>query len=412
MSATHQPRGALSQARLLIINFTGDVREAYNRLSAGGAETYHAQRYHIEGYAKLGMYAEHPCVLACVTSEQYDELLPNGVRAIGGGLADLNDPEPVFRLIEKIAPTHVVLSTPLRSIIRWLLTKEYRSIGCFAGSISNLQKGWLRQVVTRLRNADVGRCLNSPKFEWVASYGLASCRLLADAGVNENKIIPWDLLLDEHPGEFQAKKLPVGGGEFSVCYVGGIQEAKGVGDLIDAVARLQRPDFSVRATIVGDDSGGFARQRVAQHGLQSKVNLPGLLPNSEIEPLMHRSDVVVVPSRPDYPEGFPLVIHHALRARTPVVASNHPLFRVHLQHRVTAELFEAGNAKALADSLAHLLKDADLYARLSESSHDTWRQMRLPVKWHDIVERWMADTAEAKGWLGEHTMAVRQEGSA
>ncbi len=397
----------MSQTRLLIINFTGDVRDAYHRLANGGPETYYAQRYSLEAQASLQEYVDQVCVLACVGKEAYDEVLPNGVRALNGGLPHLNDPAPIFRLIEKIEPTHVALCTPELPLIRWLATKPYRSIGCFAGSIPNMNSGLLRQAITLFRRAKLARCLNGPKFEWVGSYGLASCNLLVDAGVKPHKIIPWDLLLDAEPGSFEPKVLTQEARDFSVCFVGAIQEGKGVGDLIDAVALLRKDGFPIRATIVGNDADGFARTRIEHHGLQDHVTLPGLIPNHEVEPFMRQNDVVVVPSRPEYPEGFPLVIHHGLRSRTPLVASNHPVFLLHLKDEVGALLFPAGDAPAMATAFRRVLTEPALYAQLSLSAHDTWRQMRLPVKWRDIIEHWIKGTAEDGRWLEQNTLAKR-----
>lgn len=400
----------MSQTRLLIINFAGDVRDAYHRLAGGGPETYYAQRYSVEGYARMGEFVDQSCVLVCTTAERYDEILPNGVRVIGGGLSDLNDPAPLFGEIERIAPTHVALFTPDARIVRWLSKRPYRSIGCFTGSIPNRHRhsNPLRWLVTWARNAQLASYLNGSAFEWVGSYGLASCTLLAEAGVKRSKIVPWDLLLDETPGPYPPKELPDPAQGYSLCYVGAIQEGKGVGDLIEAVALLRRKGFPIRATIVGDDREGFARTRIENHGVQSAVTLAGLIPNAEVEPLMQQSDVVVVPSRPQYPEGFPLVIHHGLRARTPIVASDHPLFLLHLKHETSALLFKAGKAQALADSLQRLLTDAKLYAQLSAASHDTWRSMRLPVKCFDILEHWLRDTSSDRAWLSQHTFTYKQ----
>lgn len=375
---------------------------------SGGPETYYAQRYSLEAQASLQEYVDQVCVLACVGKERYDEVLPNGVRALNGGLPHLNNLGPICRFIEKVEPTHVVLCTPELPLIRWLATKPYRSIGCFAGSIPNMNSGLLRQAITLFRRSQLARCLNGAKFEWVGSYGLASCNLLVDAGVKPNKIIPWDLLLDQEPGSYEPKELAQQARDFSVCFVGAIQEGKGVGDLIDAVALLRKDGFPIRATIVGNDADGFARTRISQHGLQDHISLPGLIPNHEVEPFMRQNDVVVVPSRPEYPEGFPLVIHHGLRSRTPIVASNHPVFLLHLKDEVGALLFPAGDASALAGAFRRVLTERELYANLSKQAHDTWRQMRLPVKWRDIIEHWVKGAPEDRSWLEQNTLAKRK----
>ena len=52
------------------------------------------------------------------------------------------------------------------------------------------------------------------------------------------------------------------------------------------------------------------------------VEFLGIVPTQTLEPLMRESDLVLVTSRHEYTEGFPLTIQHALRTRTPIVASD------------------------------------------------------------------------------------------
>nr|PZN13871.1 MAG: hypothetical protein DIU78_26805 [Pseudomonadota bacterium] len=246
-------------------------------------------------------------------------------------------------------------------MIRWLTAQRYRCLAAFSGSIPNADGSPFRKVLTRARNAMVAFHLNQECFEWVGSYGVGSCRKLVEAGVDANKVIPWDFLVEHDSGNLPVKALraePAGG--YRLCYVGSIQPEKGVGDLIEAVAHLKSIGFPVRAAIVGVDGAGYASDLVRRHGVADEVDLVGLVPNDRIEPLMHESDVVVVPSHPEYPEGFPLVIHHALRARTPIVASDHPMFRAHLRAGRDALLFPAKNAQALADGIYELLTDPEL----------------------------------------------------
>ncbi|NEQ88464.1 MAG: glycosyl transferase family 1, partial [Moorea sp. SIO2I5] len=40
--------------RLLIIQYAGDYREAFERLANGGPETYYAQKYSVDSVAEIG----------------------------------------------------------------------------------------------------------------------------------------------------------------------------------------------------------------------------------------------------------------------------------------------------------------------------------------------------------------------
>ena len=65
------------------MNYSGDYREGYSRLAAGGQETYHSQRYSVETTATIGRKFGNVGVLCCIGNEPYDEVMTDGVRAMG-----------------------------------------------------------------------------------------------------------------------------------------------------------------------------------------------------------------------------------------------------------------------------------------------------------------------------------------
>ena len=119
---------------------------------------------------------------------------------------------------------------------------------------------------------------------------------------------------------------------------------------------------------------------------------------------MRRADAVVIPSRHDYPEGLPLTIYEALAARTPIIASDHPMFRGALVHEESALTYPAGNAHALAEAIQRLSADATTYERLSENSEAAWRALQLPVSWGAFIERWVGDSPDEEDWLWAHRL--------
>jgi len=46
-----------------------------------------------------------------------------------------------------------------------------------------------------------------------------------------------------------------------------------------------------------------------------------------------------------------------------------------------------------------------LYHNLSVASHSTWHELRLPVKWAQLIDRWLDDSPESKQWLFEKLLA-------
>jgi glycosyltransferase involved in cell wall biosynthesis len=137
-------------------------------------------------------------------------------------------------------------------------------------------------------------------------------------------------------------------------------------------------------------------------GLNARIEFAGLVPNDEVRDRMRESDVVIVPSRHEYPEGLPLTIYEALCARTPIIASDHPMFAGALVHEQSALIFRAGDPAALARSVARLIEEPNIYEALSMQSAATWDRLQLPVKWDEMVEHWLADDV---AWLARYSLS-------
>jgi glycosyltransferase involved in cell wall biosynthesis len=386
--------------RLLIVQYAGDYREAFQRLAEGGDETYYAQKYSIDAVTEIRQRVESATVICCLTETPYDEVLANGVRAIGAGFHQQINVKKLIELIAEQQPTHLVVRTPIREVFTWAREQRVRTIGVFAESVSTSAS-----LRSKLRNFLLANLLNHRQIEWVATYGITSSLLFQKIGVKPEKIIPWDFLLDKDSGSLSHKTLQDNGKTWQLFYAGLLVPSKGVGDILLAVANLKKRGILVKLKIAGKGEKEFFVNLAEQLQIQDCVEFIGTVPTHTLEPLMRESDIILVASRHEYPEGFPLTIHHALRSRTPIVASDHPMFKTNLKHGINAMIFEAGNSVALAKCIEKLLSDSALYNRLSAASSSTWDELRLPVKWADPIERWLDDSPESKQWLFEHRLA-------
>ncbi len=103
--------------------------------------------------------------------------------------------------------------------------------------------------------------------------------------------------------------------------VASINPVKGQGLLIDAfaIAHAKRPD--IRLVILGkhSDAGYAARlqERIAHHGLQSVVSMPGY--RSDVYRFVDLARAVVMPS---FTEGWSLAISETLQRNAPVIATD------------------------------------------------------------------------------------------
>jgi glycosyltransferase involved in cell wall biosynthesis len=354
--------------RVTFVQYAGDYREALARLSGGGPETYQAQRYSVNF---VGSLAHDVAVICAVCDERYDAVLPNGVRAIGAGLAPGFDARALLPLLADTQPERLILTSPMIPVLQWAHRNKVRTITAMADSFQN------RTLKQKLRNRWLAHHLN--RIEWVGNHQLPASRALASIGVDPAKIIPWDW--PQQRSDYPPRTLSEG--KFELAYVGSISEAKGVGDLIRAVSGLD-----VNVTLYGPIVDPMPEA--------PNVCMAGVIPNAEVPAAMRKADAVVIPSRHEYPEGLPLTIFEALVARTPIIASDHPMFLGALSHGRSALIFPAGNAAALKETIQLLASTPSIYAHLSSSSGAAWDALQIPVTWGEYISRWLADD---KDWL-------------
>ena len=385
--------------RLVIVQYAGDYAEAFQRLAEGGSENYYAQKYSVDAVTEMAKRAESVTVICCMTPEFEDVVLANGVRAISCGFNHKIDPKKLIELITQQNPTHLVMRTTIPDIFKWAIKNKIRTIAVFAESIATTT--WRNKI----RNYFLAKLLNNKQIEWVGTYCLTSSLLFKEIGVKPEKIIPWDFLLESDPGSLSPKELPAGVNTLKLFYAGLLIQSKGVGDILEAVAKLRERNISVHLKMAGKGEEEYFAQRVEELQIKDSVEFLGIVPSQTVEHLMRESDLVLVTSRHEYPEGFPLTIEHALRNRTPIVASDHPMFKTYLKHGVNSLIFEAGNSLALAECIEKLISDSALYHNLSVASHSTWQELRLPVKWAELIDRWLDDSPESKQWLFEQRLA-------
>ncbi len=384
--------------RLTIVQYAGDMREAALRLSSGGQETYRGQNYtvsHVEGLARR---LESVTTITLRTEERFDTVLPSGMRAIGAGFNEEFDAGAAIPLVEVTKPDLLILHLPSTPLIHWARRKRVRTLMLLADSFSRSSlRRWAANML-------LARQLNSQSFDVVANHGRRASQQLVAMGVDPAKVIAWDYPPFHSPAQRPAKSAP--GDPAHLLYVGLLIPAKGIDDLIGAVKRLHQRGSRVTLDIIGGGGGGERLTGLIQHaGLDGHVRLVGQVPNKEIIDRMAQADLVVVPSRHEYSEGMPLTIYEAYCSRTPLIASDHPMFRGNVVDGESGLVFPAGDSHALADKISRALGDHRLYAALSENGAAAWEKLQLPVKWHELVDRWISGDAESRAWLRAHSMA-------
>jgi len=383
--------------RLTIVQYTGDYREAFQRFAQGGKETYHAQRYSVNLVGDLVQRVKNVSVICALSEERYDVVLDNGVRAIGAGLKQGFHPSEVVPHLVKTSPTRLSLTTPMVPILKWANANRIRTIVPLADSF---QKGGLREGFRQRRLAYY---LNRSCVEWVGNHGINACLSLTDIGVAPEKIVPWDWPPSHRPSDHAARSLQPDAPR-KLLYVGSVTNAKGVGDLLRAMVQLRERNIKVTASIVGRDHDGSMIALGRALNLSDVVDFVGIVPNEDIPAAMRAADVVIIPSRHEYPEGLPLTIYEALSARTPIIASDHPMFRGALVDGESAVIFPASNVDELAAAVDRLVHDPALYARLSLGAEAAWDRLQIPVTMGKLLEAWIADDPARTKWIHDHRL--------
>ena len=140
---------------------------------------------------------------------------------------------------------------------------------------------------------------------------------------------------------------------------------KGHADLITAAAQVAQHHPEVRFLLVGD---GILREplmrRIESLGLSEQFLFTGLVPPSEVAPLIGAMDALVHTS---YREGLARALPQALIAGRPVVSYDIDGAREVVVSGETGFLVPPGDTRALAGSLSALVSDASLRRRLGRA---------------------------------------------
>jgi glycosyltransferase involved in cell wall biosynthesis len=147
-----------------------------------------------------------------------------------------------------------------------------------------------------------------------------------------------------------------------LLFVGRLTAQKGIGALIEAVARMRHP---VSLDVVGD--GPLASElsvRVRELGLGDRVHWLGQLTQPELVDLYRRATALVVPSTD---EGLGLVAVEAQLCETPVVGYESGGLTDTIQDGRTGMLVPPGDVGALATALDTLLDHPDRGADLGRA---------------------------------------------
>jgi glycosyltransferase involved in cell wall biosynthesis len=380
--------------RILLFQY-GDFGDAYRRLSSGGPETYRDQRHTVDFVASLA--AQHDVTTVAICARPHDEILAPGLRSIGITAADASSRSVLWPLFDRLHPDAFVCRTPEHAALAWAAKTKVPTLPVFADIFVN------RRPRRAIRNWLLGRTLKRCNAPCVANHSLAASLSLSRLGVTRDRIVPWESKRLRPIGE--AKFSPDRGRPFRLFFAGVLSESKGVGDCIEALSIVKATHAHVELRLAGPGDADQWLAHARRFDVESSVRTLGLISTEQVLAEMRNNDAVVVPSRHDFAEGLPNTIFEAFASRTPLIASDHPAFVGRLRPSVDSLRFDAGHPRELAHQIHRLIREPELYARLSRESADALSRLYIGIEWTDLIRQFLDDPCSKRNWWRSYSLA-------
>lgn len=397
----HNATPCQNNDRILKIVFfqTGNYAQAYTDLCAGAAETYRNQGATVDYVASLAEAHEVTTVARC--PDAHDVTLAPGLRSIGIPEAVL-DAAKTEAVLGELAPDVMILRFPHMAALDYAHRHAIQTLPCFADLFQ--RRPGLRGLRDRMRFAALRRRLSGANVPGVANHSLNASRSVVDVlGYPAARTVPWDW--PALPCTAAVKSGVVDPTAPRLFYAGALSEAKGVGDMLDALHILKKQGLTGHLSLAGAGQDATWQQRVMDLGLSGQVTFLGLIANSDVSTQMAAHDIVLVPSRHSYPEGMPKTISEALAARSGLIVSDHPSFAGRIGSGCGAISFGSGDPAALAGAIQKVSEDTALYAQLSQAAEKTLARLHVGMDWQAVIDSFLADPRDDTGWVGAHSLA-------
>jgi glycosyltransferase involved in cell wall biosynthesis len=385
------------QSSVSIYFFAGDFVDVLQRHERGLQQIYatHDEVAHlIHDLSRAGVELT---IYSFVTPGFREERPIHGVRIVALGASDYSAIALLRSAVEADQSEAIIAHFGNMELLGAVKRSGRKAMAVLANSYN---RSGPTAILERHRVASM---LNSERFELVSNHCLPATEHLADIGVKRRKLIAWDVPHRFGPAETTSKTLRRRT-QYQIAYAGSINEDKGVGDLIRAIARLREHGIELHGSLAG--AGDIPRMKALATtlGVSELLTFRGLIGNDDVFEMFRSADLVTVPSRSHYAEGFPLTMFEAIASRTPIVCSDHPMFRSVMKNGVNAVLFRAGDDSEMSDVMKHLLSDSFLYETLSQNALMTWGALQGPADWRTLLTKWVLEGADSS-WIRANMLA-------
>jgi glycosyltransferase involved in cell wall biosynthesis len=207
----------------------------------------------------------------------------------------------------------------------------------------------------------------------IAVSEFTAARLRALAGAHGDRVVVVRNGIDTEAIRGAADASP-GRRDPVVLAVARLVEKKGLDTLVRACRTLRDRGLEVRCEIIGEGPERPALEFLIRTlGLERSVSLLGAQPHEEVLRRLGRGRVFALPcrrARDGDEDALPVALVEALASGLPAVSTTAGGIAELVADGTTGRLVRPGDPEALADALAELLENDELWARLQAGGRD------------------------------------------
>ena len=193
----------------------------------------------------------------------------------------------------------------------------------------------------------------------------------------------------------------------TILFVGRGEPRKGLGELIEAFARLRLAHDDLRLVVVGPPGplGPALRERVRRAGW-SNVHFVGPVSEADLPRYYQAAHVFVSPATGG--EAFGLVLTEAMAAGAPVIAGDNPGYRAVLRGGADGVLVPPRDPAALAAAIDALLRDEPRRRRMIAAGRARARDFSVESVGAQFLALYDSLAAQARRERGRRRSAGRE----
>ncbi len=247
---------------------------------------------------------------------------------------------------------------------------------CYLGdsSIKIKQPWWktiLKEFVLRIffKKIDLIFSIGESNEQFYRKYSVSAKRICRAAYIFDNEYLLRDLDSPALSRSEVRKELKFDSNLFLIGFSGKFIERKRPHDVVELVYRLRKQGMNAGAVLIGDGKlRESIEKRIRDLEMDEWIRLPGFINQNRIGGYYNAIDTLCMPSSI---ENFGMSVIEAIAFGKPVLVSD-KLGCVGLtdiaRPDINALVFECGNMNMLTQQALNLIKDKQLYQRMSDES--------------------------------------------